>query len=225
LSKNPNITFDIIKKYYCKFLYWDWYSLSKNKNINLEIINNNNNYPWNLNGLSLNPNITFEYILNNMDLNWSWNELSMNNEIINENILVKNLYLPWEWKNICKHINISAEFIIKNIKNIPKWNWDSYCENIYFDFKCLNLFPDIKFNWYSISQNPNINIEIYEKYKSRLIRTELFRNKYEFHKSKIDKIHLKMIEENYKKILELFKKYINTSLSKLIISYIDNPFL
>lgn len=44
LSRNPIVTWDIVKK--TPFLRWNWSSLPSNENINFDIIYNNIHYPW-----------------------------------------------------------------------------------------------------------------------------------------------------------------------------------
>jgi len=225
LSSHHDLTFDIVEKKYCNYLRWNWFDISKNKNMTLKIIEDNKNYPWDINGISLNPNLTFKYLLANMHLHWSWEHISMNSILVNENILINNLNLPWVWTKICKYINLSCNFIINYIKLIPSWNWNKYSSNIYFDFKCLEVFPNVNFNWYEISKNPNITIEIYEKYRLKLKRNLLIENKFEFHEYKIQNVYNDYVNDNYKKILEIYSKYINTYMAKNIISYTVKPYL
>jgi hypothetical protein len=225
LSRHPNLTFDFIKKNYCKHLRWIWLNISMNKNMTLKIIEDNDQYPWDIDGISLNPNLTIEYILYKMHLGWSWDNISMNKNVVNENVLIDNINLPWTWNKICEHINLSANFISKYINIMPLWNWNSYSSNIHFDFKCLEIFPDVNFNWYAISKNPNITIEIYEKYKHKLIRRILLENHYEFNTCKIQNIHDKYIHVKYQNLLSIFTKYINKDFAKQIILFMDNSFI
>lgn len=223
LSNNKNLTFKIVEKYYCKKLRWNWKSISMNKNMTIEIIEKYNNYPWDYYGLSLNPNINLKYIMQNINLNWSWNYLSMNNSILNEEILINNLNLNWNWSNICSCIKLSAKFIKQNINKFPLWNWREYSNNIYFDFECIDLFPDSNFNWYAISHNPNINLEIYNKYKTKFILNELIDNIYGFHTFVFDKKIKEYKIKKIEKIDKIFMNYSNISKDLLneLISYID----
>jgi hypothetical protein len=49
---------------------WDWYRISQNPNITLEIISANSHLPWNWTSISQNPNITPEFILANLTKPW-----------------------------------------------------------------------------------------------------------------------------------------------------------
>jgi len=64
LSKNPNITWEIVKDNLDK--PWNWNYLSANPNITLEIVKDNPDKPWDwCGGLSLNTNITWEIVKDN----------------------------------------------------------------------------------------------------------------------------------------------------------------
>ena len=63
LSKNPNITWEIVRDNPDK----SWYGLSENRNITWEIVRNNLGKAWNWGYLSRNPNITWEIVRDNQD--------------------------------------------------------------------------------------------------------------------------------------------------------------
>ena len=91
ISSNPNITMDIIEKYPDK--PWSWYYISKNPNITMDIIENNPDKPWDWDGISQNPNITMEIIekyINKINFEWlSANKFTYQNKLnkINKGIL------------------------------------------------------------------------------------------------------------------------------------------
>ena len=76
LSRNPNITFDIVLAH--PELPWDWFYLSQNPNITFDIILAHSELPWNWCCLSRNRNITFDNVLAHPELPWSWKYLSFN---------------------------------------------------------------------------------------------------------------------------------------------------
>ena len=51
---------------------WDYDWLSKNPNITLDIVQNYPNKPWSYLWLSQNPNITWEIVQNNPDKSWDY---------------------------------------------------------------------------------------------------------------------------------------------------------
>jgi hypothetical protein len=59
---------------------WSWIWLSKNPNITMEIVEAHPDKPWNWSwrGLSRNPNITMEFVEAYPDKPWSWHGLSSN---------------------------------------------------------------------------------------------------------------------------------------------------
>ena len=77
LSKNPNITWEIVQAN--PHRKWNWYRLSANPNIALEIVQANSHRKWNWYRLSANPNNTWEIIYNNPNEPWEWSELSDKN--------------------------------------------------------------------------------------------------------------------------------------------------
>ena len=78
---------------------WDWYEITKHKNIDWNIINNNPNYPWVIVAVSLNPNITLDIIINNPDNQWNWYCISSNPNITMD-IIIDNPDKPWDWNFI-----------------------------------------------------------------------------------------------------------------------------
>ncbi len=66
ISRNPNFNMTVLTMFFndVNSHKWDWYCISKNKNITWDIVKDNN-LPWDWCGLSLNPNITIDIIQNN----------------------------------------------------------------------------------------------------------------------------------------------------------------
>jgi hypothetical protein len=58
--------------------HWDWGWLSRNPNITWEIVEANPDKPWDWNGLSINPNFSWDIVNANPDKPWNWNGLSSN---------------------------------------------------------------------------------------------------------------------------------------------------
>ena len=72
LSRNPNITWDIVKANLDK--KWDYEFLSENSNITWDIVKANPDKPWSYENLSSNPNITWDMVQNNPNIfdNYIW---------------------------------------------------------------------------------------------------------------------------------------------------------
>ena len=105
LSKNPNITWDIIENNPDSGLYlrercaWDWHGISLNENITWDIIENNQDKPWDWENISFNKNITWDIIEKNPDKPWNWTTI-LYNENITWDIIEKNPEKPWNWRAI-----------------------------------------------------------------------------------------------------------------------------
>lgn len=55
----------------------DWKLLSKNPNVSMDIIENKN-YPWCYKNLSANINLTWQFVIKNINKNWNWQLMSCN---------------------------------------------------------------------------------------------------------------------------------------------------
>jgi hypothetical protein len=77
ISCNPNITMDIIQAN--PDIPWDWHGISRNHNITMDIIQANPDKPWDWDGISRNPNLTMEFIQANIDKPWYWSVISGHN--------------------------------------------------------------------------------------------------------------------------------------------------
>jgi hypothetical protein len=116
-------------------LDWDYHLLSNNKNITLDIINDNPNKNWdwaNITKIHLNvdnftkySNIKWDsriylsddimsFININPDLNWNWKTLSQIN-IITMEFIEKYNDKQWNWHDLTYNKNITLEFIDKHI--------------------------------------------------------------------------------------------------------------
>jgi hypothetical protein len=83
---------------------WDWSGLSRNPNITWNVIQNNLHKPWNWRYVSCNPNITWEIILNNINKPWYWDALSHRKDITID-ILKQLTNKPLNWQVISKNIS------------------------------------------------------------------------------------------------------------------------
>jgi len=97
LSKNLNLTLEIVKANSDK-LNWRW--LSYNLTTTWDIVKANLDKPWNWSWLSKNPNITWEIVEANPDKPWNWGWLSMNPNITFK-IIESNIDKPWYWRWLC----------------------------------------------------------------------------------------------------------------------------
>ena len=104
--------------------------------------------------LSKNPNLTEDFILKYPNKDWNIENLIENNKITDFNILSK-------FKNI-------NQYIIGKYLNKP-WNWKWLIENTdidvekYIQLELIEKYP-YKWNYYLLSENPNITEEFILKY-------------------------------------------------------------
>ena len=84
-------------EYYWNFLmkYEDklnWYNISYNPNITMEIIENNPDKPWDWYDISYNPNITMEFIEKYPEKPWHWANVSYNKFTKEKELFYKKYY-------------------------------------------------------------------------------------------------------------------------------------
>ena len=56
---------------------WDWYEISRNRNLTMEMIEANPDKPWDWEGISMNSNLTMEFIEANPDKRWDCGEFGI----------------------------------------------------------------------------------------------------------------------------------------------------
>jgi len=116
-SSNPNITYEFIEEN--QMLQFCWKSLYKNENIKWKKLfcPRNNDYYY----LSFNPHLDLEIV----DLNkpWDWDLISYNVTI---DIIKKNPEMPWDYVSLSRNKNLTAEFVLENLDKNWDWNLISY---------------------------------------------------------------------------------------------------
>ena len=78
---------------------WNWEWISKNPNITMDIIRENPDKPWNWYCISQNPNITWDFIIENLDKSFNWRWISQHPNITWD-IIRENPDKPWNWVSI-----------------------------------------------------------------------------------------------------------------------------
>ena len=99
---------------------WNWAFLSRNPNITWDIIKQNPDKPWDWNFVSSNSNITWDIIQKNPDKPWDWSYLSSNSNITWD-IIQQNPDKPWDWWNLSRNLNITWDIVQQNLDK--PWNW------------------------------------------------------------------------------------------------------
>lgn len=144
---------------------WRYLSLSENRNIYLEDIEENkgldeNNpiYPFDADRLSRNPNITLEFVLKYPDLDWDWQELSKNIPI--SDILSKT-ELPWSWNDLIVDRKVTdLEFILK----LPKSQWNWYILSLYLPASIIFANPEYPWDYVFLSENNTVDMKMVQSH-------------------------------------------------------------
>ena len=123
-------TIDIIRRY--PDILWNWYSISYDFIIPVEIIVENGDMPWDWYRLSSNTNFTIDDIALHKELPWDWEYISRESKVTIENII---LYrdIPWDWVVLSGNSSLS----LKNVLDHPElpWVWYSVYTNYHFTFQ------------------------------------------------------------------------------------------
>ena len=137
ISCNPNLTFTNPKKY--PNINYEY--LSKNSNLTFDVVANNLDVNWNFDVLSLHPNLSFNFVFESLtsyfNLNWDGNTIEWNWYLLSRH---PNLSLDiiqdyfnlnyydhvnskhkWDMKGLSENPNLTIDFIVKNITE--HWNW------------------------------------------------------------------------------------------------------
>lgn len=167
VSKNPNITVEIVRNNFDK--NWNWKNLSKHLDISKEF---DKSWPWDYENLSKNQTLRWEIVENNINEKWDWNWLSCN-KCVTLDIIEKNPDKNWYWLDVTSNPNVTWEFIEKNLDK--NWNYiiisshiltqeiykkhpllfENYfvhiCYNPHFDFDFFLNHLDKYLCWYGLS--------------------------------------------------------------------------
>lgn len=143
-----NLSIGFIRRNYNR--NFDWCFLSSR--INIKIIEENDDLPWDIEGISNNPTITISYILNNLDKNFNWFNVSKNKGITIEDV-DNNPDLKWDWRAISYGKKYTIDFIRK-YKN--KLDFYFISSNASIKMSDVVNNPDLPWNYSQISFNSNV---------------------------------------------------------------------
>jgi len=198
IASKLDFNIETARKEYCHEIAknnW-WTDASKNPNIKLIDIENNPNLPWRWEKLCLNPNITVTFVKKNINGPWSWCELSRTISIkeIETEITsidydaIKMAPLPksgrfdtcvigWHWYGLCKNPTLTIDFVKKYIpKNIGSYYpdvWSHISGNPGIKMSDIENNPQLPFELYHISVNPNLTEEYLTTFIDANIEYEL----------------------------------------------------
>jgi hypothetical protein len=161
---------EFIEKYSDK--PWDWYYISQNSNITMNIIEKYPNKPWIWKYISMNPNITINFIEKYIDKPWNWEWIS-SNPIITTEFVEKYLDKPCDWLNnwifdISQNLNINLYIVKYSGESYILFN---YSNNPNILFKYISKYYKNKWKWrnYSFYPPKSISNNIFTKEKQLFI--------------------------------------------------------
>jgi len=149
LSSNPNLTIDLIEKNQEK--PWDWAEISKLPNITFSIVEEHPDKDWDWGvGLLTNPNITPDFIMDNRHLPWAFPGYDWGNNI----------------SNLLDNPNLTIDFV-KRHPNLIEWNDNIVNELGNHKNITLDILDKYEFTCHldSRSENPNLTLEyVFDKH-------------------------------------------------------------
>ena len=119
---------------------WDWGELSANKNIDLDLIQQNPSLPWEWPRISENENVTMEIVKKTLDKPWDFFALSSNAGVTIGDVDAMG---PWRWSYpyLSSNPSIRVEDIIVRPGRDWDYTWLSSNENV--DYSSVQDYPDI----------------------------------------------------------------------------------
>ena len=136
---------------------WDWYKLSMNPNITMEIITDNPYILFEKKGLLQNPSITIQ----NIETNIQFFEENIEYIVCNDNITIEHIErhndIPWDFMLLSKNKSIPLDFIEKNIDE--EWSWEDLSSNKNLTVDFIKKYSHKPFNWKIISAHECIKWE------------------------------------------------------------------
>lgn len=138
LSRNPNMDVDILSRRLNR--PWCWGGMSRNHRIApLDVIERFRHRPWDWSDVARNPSISVATIIAHRDkFPWQncWSDVSAN-PTVTADLVANNLDLPWDWSELSANKGIKLHDILGNLNGrVPNDCWD----------------------WHGVSLNPNVTI-------------------------------------------------------------------
>jgi len=94
---------------------WDWTEVSRNPNITIEIVKSNLDKKWDWSALSGNPAISLDDIENNLGLPWEWNHIAANPNLTMDFLMKHNINPEFI---CCNQFNHHEYYTLENFKRL-----------------------------------------------------------------------------------------------------------
>lgn len=154
LSRNPNITLGIVKENNNKS--WDYKYMSENPNVTWDDVLSFGIELWDFTFLSKNPNITWDIVKDNPDKKWNYGYLS-SNPSITWDIVKSNPSIEWGYSRLSRNPNITWDIVLAN----PDIEWSDYylSKNINITWDIVQTNPGRDWDYDNLSSNPGITYD------------------------------------------------------------------
>lgn len=136
---------------------WNWFSMSINPKVTIDVIKNNPYIPWDWKGLSYNPNITMKIIEDNIELPWDWQYITFNPNF-SIDMIKKYPNMNWNWYSYSEKF-IKPEIILYLLDTMPNIKLNFVFISLYINIDIVLKFPNKGWRWKSISVSQYIKLE------------------------------------------------------------------
>jgi len=160
LIENPNMTFEILKKFSPAFgKYMHREEVAAAPYITPNIIESNPDILWNWSAMTHNPNLTWEFFKKHSNKINGRRTICMNRCITWE-IVKDNPDILWDYDVLAANPNITLDMIAK-FPIVPCGLFLSVNPNLTWEYIIMN--PNSRWDWCEISKHPNITWEIIKR--------------------------------------------------------------
>jgi len=149
LSQNKGITMEDIENNL--YFNWSWHHIFARDDITIDFIKKHHIRVGVINKYGLSKLITLDDIENNDDLNWCWYKLAEQRDL-NMDFIKRNKDKNLDWFTISKRIKFTAD-------DIP-WNYQGLSSNLSITIPFILENLDKPLDWYYISENESITMEM-----------------------------------------------------------------
>ena len=181
-----NKWWNIIFKEFKDSSSFNWSYISKNPNLQMNVVLEHPEYPWDYCFMCSNPNITMDIINNNptkyLWLNEicnksskysCWEELHLNPNIT-MNDVINNPTIPWNFQFLSENLNLTEEMIFKRhklvrLKNVKTkyWDWKKISNNHSLIINCIIKHPLRNWDFTLLNNNTKLTIDLILKYPTK----------------------------------------------------------
>ena len=164
-----------------KFIDFSKFSKRTDAGINEKLIEKYKKYNWDWNALIENPSIkfSFKYIDDHIDKPWNWKKLSSRSDL-EFDFVKKYPSKNWDWSVLSsRDIFKPSVEILSNVQDISVIDWYKVSDNEEISIDVVEKYPQL-LDWHILSKNTAINfanIDIAEKFKN-YIDWEVLTSKY-----------------------------------------------